>query len=89
MATMATRVSDTSEETGTGAREARETGEKLLLKIPEAAKLLGFATSFTYELVLRGEIPSIKIGKKARRIPTKALEAYIERLLREQGRGRG
>ena len=57
-------------------------GQKLLLTISEAAFLLGMGRSFVYELVLKGEIPSIKLGR-ARRIPASALERFVAARLGE------
>ncbi len=56
----------------------------LLLTPVEAAKRLSIARSSLYELLLRGEIVSITIGR-SRRIPMDALTDYIDRLRREQG----
>ena len=32
--------------------------------MPEAAELLGFSRNFGYELARRGEIPTLKFGKR-------------------------
>ena len=61
-----------------------DTSAPLLLTPAEAAKRLSLARSTLYELVLTGEIVSIKIGR-SRRIPIEALTDYIARLRREQG----
>jgi len=53
---------------------------KLLLTIPETSAALGLGRSAVYELVLLGEIPSVKIGR-ARRVPFKALEDFVARRL--------
>lgn len=53
---------------------------KLLLTVPEVALALGVGRSVVYELLLVGEIQSVKIGR-ARRVPVKSLEDYIARLL--------
>ncbi len=53
-----------------------ESGQKLLLTISEAAYRLGMGRSFVYELVMRGEIPSIRLGR-ARRIPLASLEQFV------------
>ena len=50
--------------------------DKLLLTIPEVAGRLSLGRSLVYELVMKGEIPSIKVGR-ARRIPLKGLEQFI------------
>lgn len=54
----------------------------LLLTIPEAAQRLNLSRSLLYDLVLSGQIVSIKI-KRAWRIPTSALEAFIQQQLQE------
>ena len=54
-----------------------DTDYKLLLTVPEVARRLGMGRSFVYQLVSKGEIPSIKLGR-ARRIPVSALEKFVE-----------
>jgi len=49
---------------------------KLLLTVAEAASVLGISRSILYELLLKGEIRSIKIGR-SRRIPFVALEEFV------------
>ncbi len=56
----------------------------LLLTPTEAARRLSIARSSLYELLLTGEIVSIKIGR-SRRIPLGALTDFIGRKRREQG----
>ena len=56
----------------------------LLLTPVAAARRLSLARSTLYELMLTGQIVSVKIGR-ARRIPEAALNAYIDKLVREQG----
>jgi excisionase family DNA binding protein len=63
--------------------QERTTTSRLLLTIPEAALALGIGRSLCYELVLRGELPSIKLGR-ARRIPVASLEAFVARRAAEQ-----
>ena len=55
---------------------------KLLLTIDEAAQRLGIGRSHAYVYVLRGDIPSVKLGR-SRRIPLDALQEFIERLRSE------
>ncbi len=50
--------------------------EPLLLRVEEAARLIGMGKSKTWDLVNRGDIPSIKIGK-SRRVPLAALQRWI------------
>ena len=49
---------------------------RLLLTIPEAAQALGVSRSILYQLVLAGEVASVKIGR-SRRVPVVALETYV------------
>ena len=54
----------------------------MLLTVTQAAQRLNISRSLLYDLVLSGELVSIKI-KKARRIPTSALETFIQQQLQE------
>lgn len=54
-----------------------------LLTVEQAADRLGLRRSKTYELLAKGELGSVKIGK-ARRVPLRLVEAFIERLIAEQ-----
>lgn len=51
----------------------------LLLRPEEAAQSLGISRSLIYELLRAGRIESVCIGA-CRRIPTTALDAYVETL---------
>lgn len=53
--------------------------ERLLLRVDEAAELLGLGRSKVYELVTAGELESVTVGR-ARRIPRAALEAFVEKM---------
>lgn len=55
----------------------------ILLTVNEAATRLGLGKTKVYELLRSSELASVRIGA-ARRIPTRALEEYVERLLAEQ-----
>ncbi|MFC1902367.1 helix-turn-helix domain-containing protein [Chloroflexota bacterium] len=37
---------------------------KLCYTVPEVAQMLGFSRNFGYELVRRGELPTLKFGKR-------------------------
>ena len=52
---------------------------KQLLKVDEAARVLNLSRSLMYHLVLTGQVVSFKIGG-ARRVPVKAITAYIDKL---------
>ena len=58
--------------------------EKLLLTEEEARKALGLGRTKLYELLMAGEIESVKIGK-CRRIRADALQTWLERMRQEQG----
>lgn len=58
-------------------------GEKLLYSPEEAATVLGVSRAWIFELIARGEIESIKLGR-LRKIPADAAAAYVERLRAEQ-----
>jgi excisionase family DNA binding protein len=49
---------------------------RLLLTVPEAAKVLRISTNKAYELVRGRLIPSVHLGRKIR-IPRQALERWI------------
>jgi len=49
---------------------------RLCISVPEAAKLLGISRNNAYELVKRGELPSIRLGKR-KLIPKVALEKKL------------
>ncbi len=55
---------------------------KVLLSVDEAASALSMGRTFVYDLLTRGEIVSIKIGRR-RRIPVSALQAFVTRQLVE------
>ena len=57
---------------------SRVSSGKLLLTVEEAAVLLSLGRTFVYELVMRGQIMSVKVGRK-RRIPAFALEDFVAR----------
>jgi len=51
---------------------------KMLLSVDEAATALSIGRTFVYQLLMRGEIVSIKIGRR-RRIPVSALQEFVAR----------
>lgn len=57
--------------------------DKKLLTVAEAAQILGIGRSTVYLLVMREQLPSIKLGR-SRRVPTRVLDAFIEQQLQEQ-----
>lgn len=65
------------------AKEGTSLEENLLLTVEQAAYQLGLRRSKTYELIQKGELGSVVIGR-SRRVPVKLLSQYIERLITEQ-----
>lgn len=59
---------------------------KLLLDVDEAAEALGVRRTHLYQLLSRGELESVKLGR-SRRIPVGALEEYVARLRDEARAG--
>jgi excisionase family DNA binding protein len=56
---------------------------KLLLTVDEAAEALSLGRTFFYELLMRGDLASIKIGSR-RRIPVSALHEFVVRQISGQ-----
>ncbi len=54
--------------------------KKLLVSVEEAAVILSLGRNTIYELVLRGRIASIKIGR-LRRVPVTALHEFVNQQL--------
>ena len=50
---------------------------RLVFTVEEAAQLLGISRSFAYEAARRGEIPSMRIGRRIL-VPKAALERFLE-----------
>ena len=55
--------------------------QRLLLRIPEAAEQLGIGRTKIYEMISKGELPTIRIGR-AVRISANTLQKWVE--VREQ-----
>jgi len=58
--------------------------QKLLVTVEDASELLSIGRTSTYELVMRGTISSVKIGRR-RLVVRAALTEYVQRLLELQG----
>ncbi|MCO1657876.1 helix-turn-helix domain-containing protein [Pseudonocardia humida] len=56
---------------------------RILLSVEDAAGRLSISRTRMYALIKAGEIASIRVGR-LRRIPSSALESFIERLTAEQ-----
>lgn len=68
---------------GTGYPTASDS-QRLLLRVEEAAERLGIGRTLMYELVSRGDVESVPVGR-LRRIPAECLDEYVTRL-RESAR---
>jgi len=53
--------------------------ERLLFTVQQCAEALGIGRTKAYELVLKGEISSVKVGRR-RLVPRWALEKFIRKL---------
>ena len=53
--------------------------ERLALSVEEAAALLGISRDLAYGLVTRGELPSVRLGRRLV-VPRRALEDRLDRL---------
>jgi excisionase family DNA binding protein len=58
--------------------------EELLINVIEAARRLGIGRSKLYQLIGKGEIASLNIGK-SRRVVVADLTAFVERRIAKQG----
>lgn len=61
-----------------------KTREAQLLTVREASEVLRLGLTRTKELIGSGEIPSVLIGERSRRVPLDGIRAYVARLLEEQ-----
>ena len=59
------------------ANAATQARTRLTLTVEEVAATLGISRAFAYEAVRRGEIPSIRIGRRVL-VPRAALERLID-----------
>ncbi|RVX46260.1 excisionase family DNA binding protein [Nonomuraea polychroma] len=54
-----------------------------LLTVPEAMAALKISRWTLYNLIRSGELGSVIVGERCRRIPASALDAYVTRLCEE------
>jgi len=55
-----------------------EKDERLALSVDEAAALLGISRSLAYDLCARGDLPSLRLGRRIL-IPRRALDARLKK----------
>ena len=58
----------------------------LLLTVEQTAIMLGLGRTTTYELVMRGQIQSVKIGRR-RLVVSQGLDSYVSGLVTSQSVG--
>ena len=56
--------------------------DRLTLTVEEAAQLLGISRALGYELVARGQLPSVRLGRRIV-VPRRALDALLDAASRE------
>jgi len=59
--------------------------ERLALSVEEAGMILGISRDLAYDLVGRGELPSVRLGRRVV-VPRRALEEMFSRLVEADGR---
>ena len=52
-------------------------GDQLLLTVPETARLLRISRNLAYELVARGDLPSVRLGRVIR-VPRRSLDDWVK-----------
>lgn len=65
-------------ETNTFQNRSFKVGDKVLLRVSEAAALLGIGRSHLYRLMSCGEVRYLKIGRSTR-VPWSAIDEFVER----------
>lgn len=56
--------------------------ERLLLTVEEAARQLNIGRTFAWELVRKGELPVVRLGRCVR-VPRQALQEWLGRRVKE------
>ena len=51
--------------------------ERLVVSVPEAARLLGISRTHAYEMIARGELPCIRLGRRIL-VPLRPLMRLLE-----------
>ena len=62
---------------GEAAAPEGQQGESRMLTIPQVAERLCVPTAYAYELARRGELPTVRLGKKYVRIPLASFERWL------------
>jgi excisionase family DNA binding protein len=59
--------------------------DKLVVTVPEAARMLGVSRTLGYELVARGELGSVRLGRRVV-VPLAAIDELLATAVRRDGR---
>ncbi|MGH7883163.1 MAG: helix-turn-helix domain-containing protein [Candidatus Dormibacteraceae bacterium] len=57
-------------------KKIRANGDRMVLRVEEVHELLGISQWTIYEMIRRGELPALRIGRLLR-IPRPALEEWV------------
>ena len=63
----------------------KQADESLLITVPDAARALGIAPGLAYAMARNGSLPTVRLGKRAVRVPRRRLEEWIAARTREEG----
>jgi excisionase family DNA binding protein len=64
--------------------EAPMRRERLTMSVEDAADVLGISRSLAYELVRKGELPSLRLGRRLV-VPVRSVEALVEDAIASAG----
>ena len=70
-------ASTSETDSSAGHAGVKNPGDRLVFTVEEAAYLLNISRALAYDLVARGEIPSIRLGRRIA-IPRRQLEILLE-----------
>ena len=59
-------------------------GDRQVMRVEEVQAFLGVGRSKVYEMIARGELPALRIGRLFR-VPRSALEQWVEENTRRSG----
>jgi len=64
-----------------------DTTQRILVTVPEAARLLGIKTWRAYALIRAGVIPSVRLGERCLRVPVDALRQRMNEMAMQAREG--
>lgn len=62
------------------------TDDRLAVSVDEAARLLDISRDLAYDLIRRGELPAVKLGRRIV-VPRRQLEVLLEEAIEEGSMG--